>query len=94
MRSLKGDWDVRAVHGVDEEKVVSYLLRTAQSNLRNDSTASNSTAKRDETFDRRKGTHMVRWNKTTSRTIDAGRGMTQTPKTSFVHRCRCKLNRG
>ena len=76
----QGDWDVRAVHGVDEEKGRVLFAANERNPIGNDEYSIKLDGSEMKRLTEEKGTHMVRWNKTFTHYIDTWSSMTQTPK--------------
>ncbi|WMW81917.1 DPP IV N-terminal domain-containing protein [Undibacterium cyanobacteriorum] len=76
----QGDWDVRAVHGVDEAKGRVLFAANERNPIGNDEYSIKLDGSEMKRLTEEKGTHMVRWNKTFTHFLDTWSSMTQTPK--------------
>lgn len=76
----QGDWDVRAVHGVDEAKSRVLFAANERNPIGNDAYSVNLDGSNFKRLTEEKGSHMVRWNKTFTHFVDSWSSMAQTPK--------------
>ena len=76
----KGDWDVRQVYGVDEERQRVLFSATEHHLIGNDIYKINLDGSQLQRLSQENGTHNAQWNKTFTYYLDNWSSITQTPK--------------
>lgn len=76
----QGDWDVRDVQGVDENKGRVFFTANERNPIGNDAYVVNLDGSGFTRLTEEKGMHMVRWNDAYTHFIDTWSSLTQTPK--------------
>jgi dipeptidyl-peptidase-4 len=76
----KGDWDVRTVYGIDEEKSRVLFSANERNPIGNDVYSTNLNGNNFKRLSAESGSHFVRWNNTYTQYLDSWNNLKQTPK--------------
>ncbi len=76
----QGDWDIRAVHGIDESKARVLFSANERNPIGSDGYSIHLDGSHLQRLTEESGTHMLRWNQTFTHYIDIWSSLTATPK--------------